>query len=218
MKKLNLLFIASLFLISCTGCAEEQQDDVAENEEIQEHHEIIITSSSPEIKLKNVEITEGDSFKDSDCIEEIADNLQYTVIGTVNKDDPGTYKLRFTVTDDYGNVSSKTATVNVKEKPAPVQQPEVAYVPSAPAYQPTYQQPTYQQPTYQEPVYQEPVYSGGGASGSSSADATSGQSAVGGMSWGACQAEVSARNAADPSHTHACVQIVGTNSYYVVDY
>lgn len=210
MRKLNLLFIASLLLISCTGCAEEQHDELAENEEIQEHHEIIITSSSPEIKLKNVEITEGDSFKDSDCIEEIADNLQYTVIGTVNKDDPGIYKLRFTVTDDYGNVSSNTATVNVKEKPkpVPVQQPEVVYVPSAPAYQ----------PTYQEPVYQEPVYSGGGTSGSSSADATSGQSAVGGMSWGACQAEVSARNAADPSHTHACVQIVGTNSYYVVDY
>ena len=210
MKKIYLLFIASLFLIICTGCAEEQPDEVAVNEEIQEHHEIIITSSSPEIKLKNVEITEGNSFMDSDCIEEIADNLQYTVIGTVNKDDPGTYKLRFTVTDGYGNVSSKTATVNVKEKPkpAPVQQPEVAYVPSAPAYQPAYQQPT----------YQEPVYSGSGASGSSSADATSGQSAVGGMSWETCQAEVSARNASDSSHTHACIQIVGTNSYYVVDY
>lgn len=204
-----LVIAGLLFAAGCSSVATEQVGVAENEEEIQERHEIIITRSSPEIKLKNVEITEGDNFKDLDCVEEVAENIQYTVMGRVDSNKAGTYKLRYTATDDYGNMTSQTATVTVKEKPAP--EPEVAYVTSAPAYQPTYQQPTYQQPVYQEPVYQEPVYSDGGASGASSADATTGQGTVGGLSWDACVAEVARRQSG------SCVQIVGTNSYYVLD-
>lgn len=210
MKKGILLFITALLFV--TGCSSEpigQDEIVMTEEEIQEHHQIIITSSSPEIKLKNIEITEGDGFKDSDCIENVPENSKYTVVGNVNNSKPGTYKLRYTVTDDYGNITSQTATVTVKEKPAPAPQPEVVYTPPQQTY--TYQQPVYQQPTYTAPSYTEPSYSSGGASGSSSADATGGSGSVGGMSWDACVAEVARR------HSGSCVQIVGTNTYYVLD-
>lgn len=206
-----LLFITGSMIISGCYVPENNPDEIAEKVEIQEHHEIIITSSAPYIKLKNIELTEGDGFTEADCVEEVAGNIQYTVLGNIDSNKAGTYKLRYTATDEYGNMTSQTATVTVKEKPAP--EPEVVYTPPQQTYtysQPAYQQPSYSAPAYSEPAYSEPTYSGG-ATGSSSADATTGQGSVGGMSWNACVAEVARRNSG------SCVQIVGTDTYYIIN-
>lgn len=81
---------------------------------------------APELTLKGdvrAAITEGNKWKEPgySATDNVDGDLtaQVTVTGTVDHTKPGTYKLTYEVTDNYGNVAKQERTVTVKAKPSP---------------------------------------------------------------------------------------------------
>ena len=88
-----------------------------------------LTAPTIAIQKKSYSITEGDSFDIDDCYS-VSDNMTDTPTVVVedngfNNTKIGTYKIKITATDDDGNETTDSFTVEVKEKPKPTPTPTV---------------------------------------------------------------------------------------------
>ncbi|MBQ4252353.1 MAG: polysaccharide deacetylase family protein [Erysipelotrichaceae bacterium] len=74
---------------------------------------------APKLTVKNQTLTVGDKFVDSySATDEGGNDITDKVVmtGTVDTKTVGTYTLKYSVTDDYGNKATKSATIKVKAK------------------------------------------------------------------------------------------------------
>lgn len=117
-KSLKYILCLCAFLVACSSSNSASALDIT-----------IKDLTAPEITVnkKTYSITEGDSFDINDCYS-VSDNL--TKEPTVEIDDggfnnkkAGTYTIKITATDESGNVTEDSFTVEVKEKPKPTPTP-----------------------------------------------------------------------------------------------
>lgn len=74
-------------------------------------------TTAPEVVLKDVTTDTVRPIKAEDFIDSITDSSQYTYMmdSSEDKKEPGTYTIKFSARDQYGNVSEKTASLTRKE-------------------------------------------------------------------------------------------------------
>lgn len=89
-------------------------------------------TSAPTIKLNgetDIVLNVGDTYSDAGAsvIDDISNNLQVVVTGSVDTSTPGTYVLTYTSSDEAGNTTSITRTITVNSLPD-TQAPELSIV------------------------------------------------------------------------------------------
>lgn len=82
--------------------------------------------TEPEVKVKDVTITEGNTYKPEDFIESCTDNSKeectFEIINTENYSKAGTYEITLSAKDKAGNTKEEVATLTItKEKPKKVE-------------------------------------------------------------------------------------------------
>lgn len=100
-----------------------------------------ITAPVVELKGKSeITITEGDSWKEPGytATDDAEGDVTAKVVveGAVDPSKPGTYELRYSVMDNYGNTGFASRKVVVKELPPPVVEPEPTDPPEEPEKKP----------------------------------------------------------------------------------
>ena len=90
---------------------------------------------------KEISFTEGKKYEEpgfeanDNCDGDISEKVSVT--GEVKNDTPGTYTLKYTVSDSWGNTVSDERVITVKERPKPVYVPEFSGSVSGGTYDPS---------------------------------------------------------------------------------